>query len=189
MAHNCHHNFKLFTAKPNSSRQNQKRSRQNKIAHGKTKKLAAKLKKFTANQKAHGKTKKLTAKPNSSRQNQKARGKTKKLAAKPNSSRQNKKARGKTKWLTAKPKGRGKTKWLTAKPKSSRQNQKARGKTKKAHRKTRKGMSWTLTVLAMVVEKKQDMVALFSRLPCFVLFKLWSGGCLRGEVLCETWSR
>ena len=176
MAHNCHHNYKLFTAKPNSSRQNQKRSRQNKIAHGKTKKLAAKLKKFTANQKAHGKTKKLTAKPNSSRQNQKARGKTKKLAAKPNSSRQNKKARGKTKWLTAK-------------PKSSRQNQKAHGKTKKAHRKTRKGRSWTLTVLAMVVEKKQDMVALFSRLPCFVLFKLWSGGCLRGEVLCETWSR
>ena len=64
VAHNCHHNYKLFTAKPNSSRQNQKRSRQNKIAHGKTKKLAAKLKKFTGE-------------PKSSRQNKKAHGKTK----------------------------------------------------------------------------------------------------------------
>ena len=50
VAHNYHHNYKLFTAKPNSSRQNKKS------------KLAAKPKKFTANQIAHGKTKKLTAK-------------------------------------------------------------------------------------------------------------------------------
>ena len=156
VAHNCHHNYKFFTAKPKTFTAKQNSSRQN--------------------QKGHGKTKRLTAKSNTWRQNQKARGKTKKLAAKPNSSRQNIKAPGKTKWLTAK-------------PKSSRQNQKAHGKTKKAHGETRKGRSWTLTVLAMVVEKKQDMVALFSRLRCFVLFKLRSGGCVRSEVLRETWSR
>ena len=105
MVHNCHHNYKLFTAKPNSSRQNQK-------ARGKTKRLTAKEKKLTAKPIAHGKT--------------------------------------------------------------------------------RKGRSWTLTVLAMVVEKKQDMVALFSNLVVVdydVLFKLRSGGCLRSELLHEMWSR
>ena len=157
----------MLTAKPNSPRQNQN-------AHGETIKLTAKAKtrgksknsrqnkKLTAKQKTHDKTKKLTAKP-------KTHGKTKKLTAKQKSSRQNQIVHGKTKKLAAK-------------PNSSRQK-------KKAHGKTRKGRSWTLTVLAMVVEEKQDMVALFSILRCFALFKLRNGGCLRSEVLCETWSR
>lgn len=55
--YNCHHNYKLFMAKQNSLRQNQKR-------------LAAK-------------PNKLTAKPNTSRQNLKARGRTKWLTEKP----------------------------------------------------------------------------------------------------------
>ena len=54
--YNCHHNYKLFMAKQNSSRQNQKR-------------LAAK-------------PNKLTTKPNTSQQIRKVRGRTKWLTAK-----------------------------------------------------------------------------------------------------------
>ena len=59
VAHNCHGNNKYLTAKPKSSRRNQK-------AHGETKKLTAKPKSSRQNQKAHGETKNLTAKPKSS---------------------------------------------------------------------------------------------------------------------------
>ena len=55
MAHNCHSKTKNLTAKPKTSRQNQK-------PHGKTKNLTTKPKTSRQNQKPHGKNKNLTAK-------------------------------------------------------------------------------------------------------------------------------
>ena len=79
--------------------------------------VTAKPKTSRQNQKPHGKTKNLTTKPNSSRQNQKLHGKTKTSRQNQKPSRQNQKPHGKNQKPHCKTKNlHGKSKNLTTKP-------------------------------------------------------------------------
>lgn len=95
-------------------------------------------------------------------------------------SRQNQIAPGKTK------KVHSKIKYLNAKPKISRESPKSSPQNQIANGEESKGSSWTLKVRAMVVGKKQDMLAFFSNsvvVDCNAVFKLWSRGCVQSQLL------